>query len=160
MCQGFGRDCGNGSNIQVNFVQGRGRNMANTLVPIARRNGALFENVHCFQCNRYGHYSNQWNKGERKQSVNNQDTNKDRQGTNAVLNGVQCKKGNTNVSDQSWLLLYSWSTDLCTNNPANILKCRRGSELSLHTNGGKICFEQKGTFKIIPLEMYYNPGSI
>ena len=57
----------------------------------------------------------------------------------------------------------SCSTDSCTNNEAflvNLLVCKEEDKLLLCTNGGDIEFKQKGIFKLLPAEMYFNPASL
>ena len=42
----------------------------------------------------------------------------------------------------------------------DVMKCKKGDELLLNTNGGQRLFDEKGVGVVIPVPMYYNENSI
>ena len=112
----------------------------------------MYPNIRCYKCNKFEHYSDKCPEEDNNANGNSVNGNTDvtgANGYNAVQMGIQCEQGTGNFFKQTWVLLYSCSTDSCTNNPQflhDIQDCDPMKEMMLHTNGAHIEFKQQDIF--------------
>ena len=80
--------------MQVSFAQGcsQGQGGATNIVG---RNGAVYPNIRCYKCNKFGHYSDQCPEEDNNANGNSVNGNTDVTGANeanAPQAGVQCEQ--------------------------------------------------------------------
>ncbi len=133
----------------VTLVQ-QGNNDDTELIP--GTDGRTFEIV-CYNCNKRGHYASNCPETSTRVGVSNLQV-------GYML--AQAVKQN-GLIPEDWILLDTCSTDNVVNDKLlvnELRKCYEDEKLTIHTNGGRLTFHEIGSFKYLPLQVYYNPDSI
>ena len=93
----------------MSFSQCCGQGKGSTTY-VAGSNGAVYPNIRCYQCKKFGNYLDQFPEDNGKEN-NNKNANEegitvDVNGANALQIRVQCKQGTQKLFKLTWMLLY------------------------------------------------------
>ena len=123
---------------------------ANSNSPIPGRNGKVYDDIECYNCNERDHYSDQCTKADRRNK-------------NVILAQFILTQQDMEVVNKHWLLLDTCSTvSVCCNSSliTNIQQCASGDEMTIITNGGKQHYNSTAELKILTMQVHYNSTSL
>lgn len=142
----------------ASFAQeGAGTDSQGNKVIVAGTNGVTKPDVLCFKCRCYGHIATFCPQATGAPGNNQVGI------YGSFLLNCSYLFAQMHGLPKSLILLDTCSTHTCTNNANfvdNLVCCSKENVLTMNTNGGPCVYDKRGSFKHLPLNMYYNQNSI